>query len=429
MLDINYIRKDPEGVEKNAKNKGLKIDFIKLLKLDEDNQILMKKIDALRADINKASKSKPDAVAIKKLRAMGEEIKKLEEEKRGMEEKLRELLWKIPNMVSKDTPVGKDEKDNKVLRIVGEKTGFKFRPKEHWELGEALDVVDFKRASKVSGSRFVYLKNELALMQFAIVQHIFNILTNEKILSQIVKNAKLKVSAKPFIAVVPPVFVKPEVMDRMARLEPKDERYYIKSDNQFLVGSAEHTLGPLHMDEVLQEKDLPLRYIGYSTAFRREAGSYGKDTKGMIRVHQFDKLEMESFSVAEDSILEQDFLVAIQEYLMQSLGLPYRVVQLCTGDMGGPDARQIDIETWMPGQNTYRETHTADLMTDYQARRLKIRVKRRDGNELVHMNDATAIAIGRTLVAIMENYQTKEGTVKVPSVLQKYCGFQEITNC
>ena len=429
MLDINYIRKDPEGVEKNAKNKGLKIDFIKLLKLDEDNQILMKKIDALRADINKASKSKPDAVAIKKLRAMGEEIKKLEEEKRGMEEKLRELLWKIPNMVSKDTPVGKDEKDNKVLRIVGEKTGFKFRPKEHWELGEALDVVDFKRASKVSGSRFVYLKNELALMQFAIVQHVFNILTNEKILSQIVKNAKLKVSAKPFIAVVPPVFVKPEVMDRMARLEPKDERYYIKSDNQFLVGSAEHTLGPLHMDEVLQEKDLPLRYIGYSTAFRREAGSYGKDTKGMIRVHQFDKLEMESFSVAEDSILEQDFLVAIQEYLMQSLGLPYRVVQLCTGDMGGPDARQIDIETWMPGQNTYRETHTADLMTDYQARRLKIRVKRRDGNELVHMNDATAIAIGRTLVAIMENYQTKEGTVKVPSVLQKYCGFQEITNC
>lgn len=213
----------------------------------------------------------------------------------------------------------------------------------------------------------------------------------------------------------------------MARLEPKDERYYVQSDDLYLVGSAEHTLGPLHMDKVLKEEELPVRYIGYSTAFRREAGSYGKDMKGILRVHQFDKLEMESFSLPEDSVNEQNFFVAIQEYLMQELKVPYRVVQICTGDMGGPDARQIDIECWMPGQNRYRETHTSDLMTDYQARRLNTKVKRKNGTEFVHMNDATAIAVGRTIIAIMENYQTENGTVKIPKALQKYMfGIKEI---
>ena len=187
----------------------------------------------------------------------------------------------------------------------------------------------------------------------------------------------------------------------------------------YLIGSAEHTLGAMHMDETFQEADLPVRYIGYSTAFRREAGTYGKDLKGILRLHQFDKLEMESFSLAESSIKEQNLFVAIQEYLMQSLGLAYQVVMICTGDMGKPDARQIDIETWMPGQNKYRETHTADLMTDYQARRLETKVKRNDNSkpEFVHMNDATAFAIGRTIIAILENYQTKNGTIKIPKVL------------
>ena len=221
--------------------------------------------------------------------------------------------------------------------------------------------------------------------------------------------------------------IKPDIFAKMARLEPKDERYYIQSDDVYLVGSAEHALGPMHMDETILEQDLPLRYAGYSTAFRREAGSYGKDTKGILRMHQFDKIEMESFSKPEDSIMEQDFFVAIQEYLLKQLEIPYQVMMICTGDMGGPDARQIDIECWMPGQNKYRETHTADLMTDYQARRLNTKLKRKDGkNEFVHMNDATVFAIGRTLIAILENNQQKDGSVKVPKVLHKYTGFKAI---
>ena len=201
----------------------------------------------------------------------------------------------------------------------------------------------------------------------------------------------------------------------------------MQRDNLYLIGSAEHTLGAMHMDQTFFEQNLPLRYIGFSTSFRREAGSYGKDTKGILRVHQFDKIEMESFTIPEDSKIEQDFFVAIQEYLMKSLEIPYQVVMICTGDMGTPDARQLDIEAWLPGQNKYRETHTSDLMTDYQARRLNTKVKLKSGKtEFVHMNDATAFAIGRTLIAILENYQQKDGSVLVPKVLQALTGFDKI---
>jgi len=208
----------------------------------------------------------------------------------------------------------------------------------------------------------------------------------------------------------------------MARLEPRDERYHIPSDDLFLIGSAEHTLGPLHMDETLKESDLPRRYVAFTPAFRREAGSYGKDTRGILRLHQFDKVEMESFATSEMGQKEQDFFVAIQEHLMQKLGLPYRVVMTCTGDQGDPDARHLDIETWMPGEQKYRETHSADYMTDYQARRLGTKVKREKGSEFVHMNDATVFAIGRTLIAIMENFQQKDGSIVVPEVLRPWVG-------
>jgi seryl-tRNA synthetase len=216
----------------------------------------------------------------------------------------------------------------------------------------------------------------------------------------------------------------------MARLDAtlEDERYYFPKDDIYLIGSAEHTLGPLHMDETLKEDDLPIRYVGFSTCFRREAGSYGRDTRGILRVHQFDKVEMESFTVPENSLKEQEFFVAIQEYLMQELKLPYQVVMTCTGDQGDPDARHIDIEAWMPGQQKYRETHSADLMTDYQARRLNTRVRRADGSlNFVHMNDATVFAIGRTLIAIVENYQRADGTITVPEVLRPYFGADTIT--
>jgi len=226
---------------------------------------------------------------------------------------------------------------------------------------------------------------------------------------------------KGFTPVIPPVFVKPAVQNRMARFMTPEEHFMFPHDDLMLIGSAEHTLGPIYMDKIIEEKDLPIKLAGYSTAFRREAGSYGKDTKGIIRQHQFDKLEMEVFSLPEDSLKIQEELVSIQEEILQTLKLPYQVVIVCTGDMGFPDYRQIDIETWMPGENKYRETHSADLTGNFQSRRLNARVRRADGTiEPVHMNDATAIALGRTLVAIIENYQQADGSVKIPEILLPY---------
>jgi seryl-tRNA synthetase len=245
-------------------------------------------------------------------------------------------------------------------------------------------------------------------------------------LAEIAAASSLTVSSVPFIPVIPPVFIKPDVMEQMARLEPKDDRYHIPSDDLYLVGSAEHTLGPLHRNETLEERTLPRRYIGFSSAFRREAGSYGKDVHGILRLHQFDKLEIESFTTPETSQTEQDFIVAIQERIVQGLELPYRVVLKCTADQGDPDTRAIDIEAWFPGQNRYRETHTSDLMTDYQARRLHTKVRRGSQEiEYVHMNDATAVAVGRIIAAILENGQREDGSILIPEVLRPFMGGKE----
>ncbi|MEK7151255.1 MAG: serine--tRNA ligase [Patescibacteria group bacterium] len=438
MLDIKFVRENPDVVKEAIRNKGGKLDLDQLLAVDERRRHVIQELEAKRAKQNAGSKGGPKVpTEIEELKKLKEEIKILEEEIGHVQAEFDELMSRVPNIPSEDTSIGKDENDNKVLREVGKRRNFSaeggsasggdFKPKEHWELGEELGVIDTVTAGKISGARFAYLKGALGIMQFALIQFALSVFTDESALKKIIKKAGLTVQPTVFIPVIPPVFIKPEVMQKMARLEPREERYHIPSDDLYLIGSAEHTLGPLHMNETLEEKRLPIRYIGYSTAFRREAGTYGKDTKGILRVHQFDKLEMESFCLPEDSVQEQNLFVAIQEYLMQALGVPYRVVQICTGDMGGPDARQIDIECWMPGQNRYRETHTADLMTDYQARRLNTKVKRAGGKtEFVHMNDATAIAIGRTIIAIMENYQTKKGTIVVPKVLRKWMGVKEI---
>lgn len=425
MLDIKFIRENAEAVKKNCELRKIKCDVDQMLLLDEKRRKSVQYIEELNAERNKISElmqMSKDKEEKKKLIEQGKAVKeKLEIVKPELEEiekEYKELMNKVPNIISSDTPIGPDESGNKVLRKVGEPKKFDFEPKEHWQIGESLDIIDIPRAAKVTGSRFNYLKGGAALLEFALIQYCFSILTNEEKLKEIIEKNNLKVSSKPFVPVVPPVFIKPEAMGRMARLEPSEERYHTDADDLYLVGSAEHTLGAMYMDETLPEEQFPIRYIGFSTAFRREAGSYGKDMKGILRVHQFDKLEMESFDIPEDSVAEQDFIVAIQEYLIGSLGLPYQVVAICTGDMGGPDYRQIDIETWMPGQNKYRETNTSDLMIDYQARRLNSRIKRKNGKtELMHMNDATAYAIGRTLIAIIENYQQKDGSVKIPEVL------------
>lgn len=422
MLDIKFIREYPDKVKEACEKKGIKSDVSAFLDLDKKKIELMIQIENLRAKQNLLTREQIDEG--KKIKGT---IKSLEPEFNAVREKWISAIRQFPNIPHDDVPVGKDESENKVIRSWGKIPKFSFPVKDHVQLGGALNLIDNETASKVSGTRFTYLKNELAILQFALISHAFSVLTSESVLKKMANSVKKGFSAKAFTPIIPPVMIKPAIYEKMARLEPKEERYYISSDDIYLIGSAEHTLGPVHMDEVLLEQNLPVRYVGYSTAFRREAGSYGKDTKGILRMHQFDKIEMESFSKPEDSVLEQNFFVAIQEYLLQALEIPYRVVMICTGDMGKPDARQIDIECWMPGQNKYRETHTADLMTDYQARRLNTRLRRRDGKmEFVHMNDATVFAIGRTLIAILENFQQKDGSVKVPTVLQKYTGFKVI---
>ncbi len=421
MLDIKFIRNNPEIVRKAIQSKNIDLDLDKLLATDARRRELMGASESLKAEQNR--KSKGPQFNIEELKTLKERFKMMEHELIRAEEELNQLMLQLPNIPSDDTPIGSDESGNTVLRQWSTIPKFDFKPKEHWQLGQELDVIDINRAAKVSGSRFAYRSGALVLLELAVIHYTFSILTNEKILKKILKKAKLNLSSKPFKPMLPPVMIKPDVFQKMDRLEPKEERYYIPSDDIYLVGSAEHTMGAMHMDETFKEEDLPIRYIGFSTAFRREAGSYGKDMKGLIRMHQFDKLEIESFTLPENSQKEQDFIVAIIEYMVQELKLPYQVLIMCTGDMGKQDARHIDIEIWMPGQNKYRETHTSDLMTDFQARRLNTRVKRDNGEmQYVHMNDATAFALSRVVVAIMENYQTKEGTIKIPKVLQKYMG-------
>ncbi|MBL7036790.1 serine--tRNA ligase [Candidatus Microgenomates bacterium] len=425
MLDIKFIRENKDQVKKATSDKQLDPSLVEnALGLDEKRRDLMKEVEGLRTLRNTYASEKN----IEKGKETKKSLQKIEPKLKEIEKQLLELLYKIPNVVSEDTPVGKDESENKVVRKWGEKPKFDFTPKDHLELGIALGIIDTEMAAKVSGARFNYLKGDAVLLQNALHQFALSVLTDEKKLKEISESVEKGYSSKPFIPVIPPLFINPDVYTKMARLSPETEieRYAIPRDNQYLIGSAEHTLGPLHMDQTLNEKQMPLRYFAFTPAFRREAGSYGKDTRGILRQHQFDKLEMESFTTPENGEKEQNFFVAIQEYLMAELKIPYQVVAICTGDIGGPDYRQIDLDSWMPGQDKYRETHTSDYMTDYQSRRLNSKVKIKDETEFVHMNDATAFAMGRTIIAIMENYQKEDGSIEIPKVLQKWMGKSEI---
>ncbi len=425
MLDIKFIRDNKDIVKEAIKNKKTEeVDLDYLIGLYDKWRDVRQKIDEGNAAKNKAAQER-DIEAGKRLK---EEVQALQDQLEPLEKEFVGLMSKIPNVPSADTPIGPDESGNVVVRKEGEPTKFSFEPKAHWDLGKDLDLIDSERAAQVSGARFTYLKGDLALMQYALFHFVTSVLTNRETLASIASDIGLDVDPKPFIPVIPPVMMKSAVMNRMARLQPIDERYYFEKDDLVFIGSAEHTLGPLHMDDLVDEKKLPLRYFAYTPAFRREAGSYGKDTKGILRLHQFDKIEMETFVMPEQSYKEQDFLVAIQEHLVRSLKLPYQVILICTGDMGAPDHRQMDIETWMPGQNKYRETHTSDLIGSYQPRRLNAKVRRENSkSEYMHMNDATALAMGRILIAIMENYQQADGSIKVPDVLVPYMGKEMIT--
>ena len=419
MLDIKFIRENVELVKTAARHKNSRVDIDALLKVDQERRELLAKIESLNQKRNEAAKVKDIAAG----QALKAEFGGLEAKLKAVGEQFQALMWQVPNIPSSDTPVGAGETDNQVVRKWGQPKKFTFKPKEHSELGHDLDLIDTERAAKVTGARFNYLKGDLVLLQFALVQFVMNVLTDESLLKKIIKKAGLKVKPTPFVPILPPTMMRSEVMQKMARLEPREERYHLTADDLYLIGSAEHTLGPLHMDETIPEEKLPIRYLGYSVSYRREAGTYGKDTQGILRVHQFDKLEMETFTTSEQGVEEQNFLVAVQEYLTQALEIPYQIVMCCTGDQGDPDARHLDLEMWLPGQGQYRETHSADYMADFQARRLNTKVKRvNNQTEFIHMNDATAFAMSRTPVAILENYQQADGTVLVPKVLRKYLG-------
>ena len=420
MIDIAILRDDPEKIKKAIATKNADPALVDAFgALDVKWRAVTTILDELRARQNQLSRDRK----IEEAKANKEEIKKQEQLVLELE-KERDVVWvQIPNLPSADTPIGKGEEENAVLHTWGEIPKFDFKPRDYMSLGELHDIIDTKRAAKVSGARFGYLKGAATQIEFALIQFGFETLRDPRVLKLCAEKVEAGYSAKSFVPVVPPVMIRPDVYRKMARLDAKteEERYYLPKDDLYLIGSAEHTLGALHMDEIVPEEQLPIRYAGFSVAFRREAGSYGQDTRGILRVHQFDKLEMESFTTAENSTKEQDFIVHLQEYMMQELGLPYRVIICSTGDQGDPDTRHLDIETWFPAQNKYRETHSADLMTDYQARRLNTRMRRTSSgkNEFVHMNDATVFS-QRPILAILENFQTEDGKIIVPKVLHKY---------
>ncbi len=432
MLDINYIRANRRKVEDAIHNKGYTIDLAEILALDDERKTLSQKIDGLRQERNQISaqmkNGKPDQALIEKGKALKKELSELEPKLSEIEKKYLSLLKTVPNVPEDDVPVGLSEDENEVAEVIGKPREFNFTPKNHYEIGQERGWIDKERASKVTGARFAYIKGDMVKLQMAIVNFVMDSLSDERVIKEIVeKNGLDGVSTKPFTLVLPPLMLRTEMYDAMDRLEPREDRYKIEGEELWLQGSAEHVLGSMHANEIFTEEELPARYLGYATSFRQEAGTYGKDMEGIIRMHQFDKLEMESFSTKETSRKEHELFVAIQRWLLEQLMLPYRVIRKCTFDIGKPDARGIDMEVWLPGQNKYRETHTADYMTDYQSRRLNTRVRRENGDvELVHTNDATAFALGRIMIAVIENNQNEDMTVRVPEVLRKYMNGKEI---
>ena len=430
MLDIRFIRTNPDKVQQAATDKGYDVSIAELLKLDDERRELQAAVDELRekrnANAAKMKGGKPEQALIDEGKQIKIALAEREEYLKNTESEFIKQLKAVPNVALDEVPVGASEDENVEIRVWGEKPQFDFEPKNHAEIAEAKGWLDKERGAKIAGSRFVYTMGDLVLLEMALWRFGVDVLTNEATLQEIASKAGLNVSTKPFTPILPPAAAKQAVFEATGRLNRQEQTYKIEDEDLWLNASAEHTIAPIYMNEILDEAQLPIRYVGYTTAFRREAGTYGKDTEGIFRLHQFNKLEMECFTTAEASYDEHLFLVAIQEYLMQQLGLPYHVLEKCTADIGRPNAKGIDIEVWVPSQNTYRETHTADYIGDYQTRAMKTRVRRSDGTvELAHTNDATAYS-QRPLVGIIENYQTAEGDVVVPEVLRPYLANREL---
>ena len=411
MLDVKAIRENPEHARKALARRGMAESIDELMELDERRRELTARVEQLRAEQNRASKAIGKAQAdertelIEEVSKVSAAIDRLEPELEEAERRLADALARVPNFPDESAPDGLTEEDAVEVRRGGEPPQLGFEPRDHVALGELLGMLEVERAVRTSGSRFVYLLGDIVHVQFALVRHALDILT-----------------AKGFLPVIPPVLVREEAMFGTGFLPTDAVNIYVtREDDLYLVGTSEVSLAAFHMGEILDESSLPIRMAGYSTCFRREAGSYGKDLGGMFRVHQFDKVEMFSFTRPEDSSDEHEFLVGVEEEIVGNLDLPYRVVNIAAGDLGLAAAKKYDLEVWLPGQARYRELTSCSNCTDYQARRLQTRVRRGDGAiEVLHTLNGTATAVGRTLIAILENRQRQDGSVELPKALFPY---------
>lgn len=414
MIDINRIRQNPQDIKAAALAKGVTVDTETLLKFDEQVQSIGREVQKLREERNAIAKSitgKPTPEQIEKGKKVKEALEVKESAMQEVETKLKQILMSIPNPSKPDVKVGKDDSENEVLKTVGEPKKFSFTPKDHLQLGESLGIIDVKQAATVSGARFNYLKGDGALLEHALRQLAFDTLL-----------------AEGFIPVTPPVLVKKEVMEGLGytAMGEQDNIFELDKDGLYLVGTSEQSVVPLHMNDVLKKEDLPRRYVSYSACFRREAGSYGKDTKGIFRVHQFNKVEMVSFVAEGEDDKEHEYMLSLEEKFFEALDIPYQVLAICTGDLGFNAARKYDLEAWFPSQEKYREVTSTSTCTDFQSRRLNMRYQDGDQRKYLNVLNGTAFSMNRPIAAILENYQQEDGTVIVPEVLREYMGKDKI---
>ena len=413
MFDVELIRQDRESVEDMLRRRKVQAPLDKILSLDDRRLTLVRKTNQMREQRNKISESIPkcsDANEKKALiesnRKLRQSILELEEDLRQTENELNELLLNMPNMIAPDVPYGEDDSENVEIKRWGTPRDFEFTPLDHVEVGERLRAIDVARGTKIMGSRGYLLKSDAVHLEFALVRFALDILEPEG-----------------FVPIIPPVMVKEEIL-LGTRHYPffKDQIYRIEGENLGLVGTSEIPLAAIHADELLSEDDLPIKYAGFSPCYRTEVGSGGKDIRGLMRVHQFDKVEMFIFSEPSKSEEMHEYILALEEQIYQALEIPYRVVKICTGDLGPIAYKKYDIEFWRPYEGIYREITSCSNCTDFQARGLNVRYRPKDGGktQFVHTLNGTAIAISRTLVAIFENYQQRDGSVVIPSVLRKY---------
>ncbi len=404
MLDINFIRENLKDVKANAKRRGAKVSVDEIVELDDKRKQVQTKLDLLRAKQNKESKTKPSPEKIKELKKLSETIGKMEKDLIQVEKDLFERMSWLPNMLDPVVPDGKSDEDNQPIKYWNEPPKFDFVPKDHQELGEALDIIDIERAAKVTQSRFYFLKNEGARLRLALINFAFDYLSQNGFTLMTVPHAAREKTL--FGTGYLPFF--------------QDDIYKVGEEDLALIGTSEQTLVGYHMDEILEEKGLPKLYTAYSECFRTEAGSYGKDTRGIFRVHEFMKVEQIVFSTPETSQEWHEKCLQHEEALLKALKIPYRVVLICVGDFGAPGYKKYDIEAWFPGQNKYREVTSNTNLTDFQTRRLNIRYRKTDGTlAYPHTISATGLT-DRHLLAILENYQQKDGSIKIPEALLPY---------